>query len=270
MDDTTIVAVYVILDDLLRAVEHRSHPLAGVTDAEVLTVAVVAACRFQNHHERALCVLRGMGYIPRALSVSRFNRRAHALMAHLAFALDALAEVFAVGTAFVVDSLPVPACRYVRGGRCRKATGKAYVGQCAAKRERFFGWRLHLLVTPAGVPVAFDVLPASLHDLTPIYDLTANLPTGAWVYADKGYNSADDEAWLDGEWGIRLVPKRRDNMRPNTDAERDGLRRHRGRIETVNSQLEAWGVQRLHARTEAGVQLKLLASLVALAIVNAH
>ena len=121
MDDATIVAVYVVLDDLLRAVGHRSHPLAGVTDAEVLTVAVVAAARFQNHHERTLCVLRGMGYIPRPLSVSRFNRRAHALVAHLAFALDALAEVFAVGTAFVVDSLPVPACRYVRGGRCRKA-----------------------------------------------------------------------------------------------------------------------------------------------------
>ncbi len=35
MDDTTIVAVYVVLDDRLRAVGHRSHRLAPVTDAEV-------------------------------------------------------------------------------------------------------------------------------------------------------------------------------------------------------------------------------------------
>jgi len=34
--------------------------------------------------------------------------------------------------------------------------------------------------------------------------------------------------------------------------------------------LEAWGVERLHARTAAGVHLKVLASLVALAILNAH
>lgn len=270
MDDTTIVAVYVVLDDLLRAVGHRSHPLAPVTDAEVLTVAVVAACRFGNHHERALCVLRGMGYIPHALSVSRFNRRAHALVAHLAFVFDALAAVFAQGTAFVVDSLPVPACRYVRGGRCRKVTGKAFVGHCVAKQERFFGWRLHLLCDVRGVPVAFDLLPASLHDLTPIYELTAHLPAGSWVYGDKGYNSADDEAWLDGEWGIRLIPKRRKNMLPNTPEEWAGLCQHRQRIETVNSQLEAWGVERLHARTAAGVHLKVLASLVALAILNAH
>lgn len=270
MDDVTIVAVYVVLDDLLRAVGHRSHPLATVTDAEVLTVAVVAACRFGNHHERALCVLQGMGYIPRALCVSRFNRRAHALVAHLAFAFDALAEVFAVGVAFVIDSLPIPACRYVRHGRCTKVRGTRHIGYCAAKEDRFFGWRLHLVCTAVGVPVAFTLLPASFHDLTPLYELTAHLPAGAWVYGDKGYNSADDEAWLDGEWGIRLVPKRRVNMKPNTPQERDGLRRYRGRIETTNSQLEAWGVQRLHARTAAGVHLKLLASLVALAIVNAR
>ncbi len=142
-------------------------------------MAVVAACQFGNHHERALCVLRTLGYIPCALSVSRFNRRAHALVAHLAFAFDALAEVFAQGTAFVVDSLPVPACRYVRGRQCRKVIGKLHVGYCAAKRERFFGWRLHLLCDYRGVPVAFEVLPACLHDLTPIYELAASLPAGS-------------------------------------------------------------------------------------------
>jgi len=127
-----------------------------------------------------------------------------------------------------------------------------------------------LLCNVQGVPVALDLLPASLHDLTPIYKLTAYLPAGSWVYGDKGYNSADDEAWLDGEWGVRLVPKRRTNMRPNTPEEWAGLCQHRQRIETVNSQLEAWGVERLHARTAAGVHLKVLASLVALAILNAH
>lgn len=189
MDDTTIVAVYVVLDDILRAVGHRSHPLAGVTDAEVLTVAVVAACRFQNHHERALGMMHALGYLSASLSISRFNRRAHALVAQLAFALDALAEVCAVGTAFVVDSLPIPACRYVRGGRCRKARGKGYVGQCAAKRARFFGWRLHLLVTPAGVPVAFRV-PSGWHaareSARPHADLRPHGGVAHWMPGVRG------------------------------------------------------------------------------------
>jgi len=85
----------------------------------------------------------------------------------------------------------------------------------------------------------------------------------------RGYNSADDEAWPEGEWGIRLVPRRRDNMTPNSEGERKGLRRYRQRVETVNSQLAAMSVQQLHACTNAGVALKLLAALFALTVVNA-
>lgn len=49
-----IITGYVIIDDLMRSLNHRSHCLAKVTDAEVLTVAVVAARYFHNNHERAL------------------------------------------------------------------------------------------------------------------------------------------------------------------------------------------------------------------------
>jgi len=38
----------------------------------------------------------------------------------------------------------------------------------------------------------------------------------------------------------------------------------------VNSQLEAMGVQQLHARTNAGIALKLLAALFALTVANAR
>lgn len=183
--------------------------------------------------------------------------------------MELLGEVFATGEAFVIDSMLVPTCRRVRAMRCRKVRGAAYCGYCAAKKERFFGWRLHLNVTPQGVPVAFDLLPASLHDLTAVHELIERVPGGAWVYADKGYNSADDEAVIAGETGVRLVPIRKANMEPNPVDERAGLRAYRKSIEGVNSQLEAWGVQRLRARTNAGFMLKVWASLFALLCVNA-
>jgi hypothetical protein len=40
---------------------------------------MVAAKYFQNHHERALVVMQGLGYLPK-LSLSRFNRRLHELI----------------------------------------------------------------------------------------------------------------------------------------------------------------------------------------------
>ena len=270
MNDDLIVPIFVVIDDLMRALGHRTHRQAGASDSEVLTVATVAACRFQNHHERALAMMGGMGYLSGPLSASRFNRRLHALADWLPLLLDVLGEVFATGEAFVVDSMPVPVCRRARAGRCRKVRGAVYCGYCAAKEEKFFGWRLHLVVTPTGIPIAFDLLPASLHDLTPVHELVERVPAGAWVYGDKAYNSADDEAWIEGETGIRLVPQRKANMTPNTWMEREGLWAHRKKIEGVNSQLEAWGVQRLHARTHAGFMLKLWASLFALLCMNAR
>ncbi len=269
MNDGVIVATFVVLDEVLTAAGHRDHVLARVGDAEVLTVAVVAAAYFQNHHERAVQVMQGMRYLSGPLSVSRFNRRLHALAPWLEALLEVLSALFTTGAAFVVDSLPVPVCRRVRARRCRKVRGREFCGYCAAKRERFFGWRLHLVTTPGGVPVAFTLLPASLHDLTPVHELTVGLPAEAATYAGKAFNSAADEASILAEAGVRLVPIRRQNMAPNTWLDKLALREHRKRIETTNSQLEGMGVQRLRARTNPGFELKVHASLVALTIINA-
>ena len=57
MNDTYIVTVYVVLDDLLRVLQYHDDGRAELSAAEILTVAVVAAKYFQNHHERALYLL---------------------------------------------------------------------------------------------------------------------------------------------------------------------------------------------------------------------
>jgi len=270
MNDDLIVTAYVVIDTVMQQLEHRRHPAAQLTDAEVVTVAVVAAKYFQNHHARALQLMQRLGYLSGKLSPSRFNRRLHALADWVRFIPETLGALFATGEAYILDSLPIPVCRRARARRCRTVRGRAYCGYCAAKREKFFGWRLHLLCTAAGVPVAFVLLPAALHDLTPVHELTFGLPAGASVYSDKAYNSRPDEATILAETKVRLVPIRKGNMAPNTWADKLALREYRKRIETANSQLEAMGVQRLHARTTAGRELKLHASVLALTCTNAH
>jgi len=270
MNDDVMVTTFVVLDELLDHAGHRDHVLAGVSDAEVLTVAVVAAAYFHNHHARALQVRLGMRYLAGHLRPSRFNRRLHALADWIGLALATLGDLFATGEAFILDRLPVPVCRRVPARRCGKVRGRAYCGDCAAKREPFFGWRLHLVVTPQGVPVAFAILPAACHDLTPVHELTVGLPAGSCAYGDKAFNSKVDEASILAETGVRLVPIRKANMAPNRWADKLALRAYRPRVETTNSQLAAMGIQRLQARTNPGLELKVHASLLALTIIHAH
>jgi hypothetical protein len=268
MDDTKIIAAYLIIDKVMSNLGHQSHPLAGVSDAEVLLIGVVAAMRFQNHQQTALFMMKQLRYITKPLSISRFNRRLHALAYWLGYILEVLGEVYAQGSVFIIDSLPLPVCKRKRSNRCRKVQGHSFCGYCASKEERYFGWKLHLVCTPSGIPVAFDMLPACHHDLTPIHDLTVGLAHGACVYADKAYNSCADEASILLDTGVVLIPHRRVNMLPNSYEEKLGLREYRRTIETANSQLEKMGIERLYARTNAGFAIKVCASLLALLASN--
>jgi hypothetical protein len=75
-------------------------------------------------------------------------------------------------------------------------------------------------------------------------------------------------AYVEGQ--VRLIPKYRKNMRGNSQKDAALIQQHRSRIETVNSQLEKMGLQHLHARTNEGFALKVLASLTALALTNVN
>lgn len=267
MDENYIVPVYVLLDEGLRALNYQDHPQAKVHGAEILLVAVVAAKYFQSQHERALAICIQSGAI-RRLSVSRYNRRLHQLADWLPALIQLLGELFAQGEIFIIDSFPLPVCKRVRAWRNRKVRGRAYCGYCAAKKEKFFGWRLHLICDARGIPVSFDVLPAAYADLTPIHELSFALPPASRLLGDKAYLAQADAATILAETGVVLVAARRKNMPPLPWADDWDLRHYRRRIETTYAQLAAMGLQRLHVRTQAGFDLKVCAGLLALAFVN--
>lgn len=79
MNETVIIATYAVINEVLQQAGQTDHRLSQVSDAEVLTITVVAALYLHNHQERALCMMRLSGYVPGQLSVSRYNRRLHAL-----------------------------------------------------------------------------------------------------------------------------------------------------------------------------------------------
>ena len=267
MNEDYIVTVYYVMDEMLKGVNHQDDARSQVSAAEVLTVAVIAARYFQNHWERALCILIQQGEIGR-VSISRFNRRLHALRDWFYGIVMGLGELFAGGEVYLIDSMPMPVCKRVRARRCGKVRGRDYCGYCAAKKEKFFGWRLHLICTADGIPVTFELLPAAYQDLTAIHELTLTLPNGARLFGDKGFISAADAQSILAATGVRLIAAPRKNMAPLSWADDYDLRHYRKQIETVYSQMEKMGSQRLYSRTHPGFQLKTFASVFALAFTN--
>ena len=70
----TLVAVWTICDDLFISLGHQDDARAKMSDAEVMTTALIAARYFAGNQQTACAALQTLGYIPNMLGHSRFNR----------------------------------------------------------------------------------------------------------------------------------------------------------------------------------------------------
>jgi hypothetical protein len=112
--EDTITTTYYLCEEFLKATGHRDDSQLRLSTAEVMTTALVACAFFGGNIEASRSFLDEYGYIEKAISKSRFNRRLHAIDPCLWRTLfDVLAEVFKhehPEQTYVVDSLPVAVC----------------------------------------------------------------------------------------------------------------------------------------------------------------
>jgi hypothetical protein len=79
--------------------------------------------------------------------------------------------------------------------------------------------------------------------VTLLYGLTYSLLLDSRVPGDKGYNSANEAAWLAAD-GVRLVPIRKRNMKqPHEGADEYDLRTNRRTVGPLNSQSGSMYIQ---------------------------
>ncbi len=121
MDDP-IVAIYCLCDDLLKALHHHEDPQCEMSDAEVMTTALVAALFFGGNHERARQLLASPHYVPQMLSESRLNRRMRRLAPLFEVLFAHLAEVWKqlnATSTYIIDTFSIPALDNIRIPRAR-------------------------------------------------------------------------------------------------------------------------------------------------------
>ena len=83
-----IIALYCIVDDLLKAMRHHEDSRVRVSDSEVITTAFVAVLYFGGHLDNA----RHFMYVPQMLDKSRFCSRLHQLSDFLLLLFDTVGK----------------------------------------------------------------------------------------------------------------------------------------------------------------------------------
>jgi hypothetical protein len=268
--DTLLCALYVVADDLL---PKRSGPgrRPRISDAELIALAIAQVLLDCPSERRFLRLARRrlghlFPYIPKQPG---YNKRLRALSGDICRLIICLARVSPAFAARLrlLDSTPVPCGASRETVRRSALAGQAAYGYCAAHSRYFWGFRLYLLCTPVGMPVAFCLAPAN----EPQREVAAALLErardgqlllgGELILADKGYAGQEFEGLVASLGALLLRPDRKG------EAPRYGsLGAIRQWIESTHDTLKGQlSLERHGAHTLAGVWVRVCQRLLALA-----
>lgn len=257
--DIRIILVYCLCDDLLKALNHREDPQCKVSDAEVMTIAIVAALYFGGNYALSRTLLNEQGYIPSMLGKSRFSRRLKRIRHHFLSLFNVLAHTWKELNSdgiYIVDTFPVAVCDNIRIPRCKLYQEEMYRGYSSSKKRYFYGIKIHMMITKEGQPVEFFLSCGAFSDTTGLEVFDFDLPEGSVVIGDKAYNYYVIEDQL-AECGIELQPIRKKNSHRQLPPWMDYVQHHyRKMIETAGSMIERLLPKSIHATNAEGFELK--------------
>jgi hypothetical protein len=164
---------------------------------------------------------------------------------------------------FIVDTFPVPVCKFFRRGRHRGFVGADW-GYCSSKDWYYFGFKLGFCMTTAGIPVFFDLFFARPHDVNFLEALVSRL-RDCWVYADKGFIDEERAQRLLEQQGVQILTPKRANQKQQAPLQSYVVNAFRPLIETVGSQLvDHMHLQDLGAKTDVGLCKRVIGVITAL------
>lgn len=270
--DTLLTALYVKVDDEQGTDRWMGRP-PRLTDSELICLAVAQALlgfssearwlRYAHAHLASM-----FPYLPQQ---SGYNKRLRAALPMVKKAIRMLAvdTDFWFDNHWIADSTPVECGRSRPTVKRSEMSGWAGYGYCASHSRFFWGLRLYLVCTPAGMPILWALANPKLDErevLQAMLDVEEDLIAGRaslLLIANKGFASKEFENDL-ARRGIEL-------LRPSFRRERKRkgeplLKSVRQLIESVNDTLKGQlDLEQHGGRTFEGVAVRVAQRVLAMA-----
>ena len=248
---TVLTTLFTIVDDtmkgspMIQQTLKRPGPAPRLSDSEVVTLALYQELigepredHFFRLYEASLRI-----FFPGLNERSRYNRRKRALCCVI-LAVRTSLQLVQDGLCFektaAIDSAPVPCVSYKRSKRASDFVGHADYGICSSKAMKYFGCKLHTIVSLSGLILGFVLTKANLYDNQPVVDVLDSVPHHLQhMLGDGAYNDAALESYLEQHRSLVLVsPAKANQAAKRPEAEQKLLNRFRLICETVNAQLQ--------------------------------
>jgi hypothetical protein len=262
--ETILTIIFVLVDDWYQSNGKKSRngkPGCRPTfsDSEVMTLMLA------GEYVPYPGELQFVGYIranyhslfPNLLSQSQFNRRARSLRKLIEQMRRDWLRNFGMTeeTHYLLDTKPIPVVGYKRSKKHSDFAGSAAYGYCSSRKFYYFGYKLVMITTMNGIPMAYDLVPANTDERKAAEAVLMTLQNTT-VIGDKGFIGAQWQAKIQEQTGNQLFTPKRENQKVQHPAGFELLLNAiRERIEGVFHEIQNTGrhIERLLAKTVTGL-----------------
>lgn len=266
--------IFTIVDDIYNYIvpesikNRRNIGESKLSDSEIITISIVGEL-LTIDSEKSLYSLLKREYkelFPKLGDRSRFNRtkrNLHSVISSIREYISMIMQSYS-NNIRIIDSMPIPVCKFGRAHFSKCFRGEASFGKCASKKETYFGFKFHALTTIDGFLTDFIITPANIDDRNAVWDLCDKYSSIS-IVGDKGYVNKRLTPELKNEKDINLLFLKRGNSKDNYSKEiRQLIFKVRRRIETSFSQLsEQLNINKVKSKSMLGfitrIRIKVLA-----------
>lgn len=273
--DVVFTHLYVLVDDWYQAegqalLRGKVGMKPKFSDSEMLTLMLAHDFVPYPGETQYLAFVRAnyLSLFPHLVDQSQYNRRARALVWLTESLRRCGLRALGVGQPeyLILDTKPIPVVGMKRSKRRSDFRGKADYGYCAARQLHYFGYKLVLLSTLDGLPLLYDLVPASTDERAAAETVLERV-TDTDILGDKGFIGQEWQAEIRAQTGNRVWTQKRANQKQHNPPEFDRLLNSvRERIEGVFHALQNTGrnIERLLAKRERGLHTRVACKVAAL------
>lgn len=271
--ETLFLVVYYYVDELCKPWQkmlHRPGTKPDFSDSEVICLKIVE--QMLSGSEKAWHSFVRKNYLhlfPRLISRSRYHRRGKDLQLFLEHFRWQLVSLLGQHTEYwhILDSMPLPVCHYARAKHNARFCQEFDIcedllfGRCSSKKERVFGFKLHVMATTYGIPVHYVLAPARHNDSVVAPEVIMTYRGGIGVATDKGYTGLKEK--IPASAAIELIiPPKKSQHYELTAFGKWIQAKYRFLIETTFSILsQQFNLQKTGAKSRWGLQARIITKL---------
>src|SRR5438270_2465132 len=272
-----LTTIFTIVDDtmkgsaMIQQALERPGPAPMLSDSELVTIALYQELigepredHFFRLHQSCL-----EAFFPELNERSRYNRRKRDLWSVILavrVSLQIVLEALELEETAAIDSAPVPCVGYKRTKQASDFADTADYGVCSSKAMKYFGLKLHSVVSLTGVVMGFVLTRASRYDNQVVIELLDSFAHHLKrLLGDGAYNDAALQTFLEQYRSLELLAPVKVNQPPqrSQSAQRQ-LNRLRLICETVNAQLqEQLHLSKHYAKSTRGPMTRIAAKVTA-------